>query len=448
MEAELTKIAESASGLMGEVAAYVSQPWFLYQVIVIALLFMVSQPVGRWLEKRLESRARAIKGQPHFLRMLIALMRRMNWVVFALFLFGALTLMRSLTWPSRSLIVSLALSLVLAWVIVTVLSRIIRNRVFSRAIALIAWLYVAAVILAIDDDVSQALDAMAVQFGSFRLTVLVAIKAVLLLTAAIWLASTIGNFVEERVKRSEELSPAIRVLIGKIAKIGLIVIAAIAALSAIGIDLTAFTVFSGAVGVGLGFGLQKVVSNFISGVIILADRSIKPGDTISLGNTFGWIRELRARFVSVITRDGREFLIPNEDFVTQQVINWSFSDELVRLDVDFGVSYEADPHEVTELAIAAAMTVGRVDANRKPVCWMTGFGDSSIDFVLRFWIRDPQQGLTNIRGKVLLALWDAFKENGVGIPFPHREVIFKQGSVPVDAVIRRPGAQKRSSNED
>jgi small-conductance mechanosensitive channel len=205
----------------------------------------------------------------------------------------------------------------------------------------------------------------------------------------------------------------------------LIVIAAVFAMSGLGIDLTAFTIFSGAVGVGLGFGLQKVVSNFISGIIILMDRSIKPGDTISLGETFGWIRELRARFVSVVTRDGRDYLIPNEDFITREVINWSFSNELVRLDVAFGVSYDSDPHQVVSLAIEAARDVDRVVQSKDPVCWMTGFGDSSLDFLLRFWINDPQNGITNIRGKVLLALWDSLKANGIRIPFPHREIIMK-----------------------
>ena len=194
------------------------------------------------------------------------------------------------------------------------------------------------------------------------------------------------------------------------------------------------TVLSGALGVGIGFGLQKVVSNFISGIIILVDQSIKPGDTISLGDTFGWIRELRSRFISVVTRDGREYLIPNEDFITQRVINWSFSDKFVRLDVDFGVSYDSDPHEVTRIAIEAAKSVDRVDTTRKsPVCWMTEFGDSSINLKLRFWISDPQEGLTNIRGKVLLALWDAFKENNIEIPYPHRTLIM-DSPVPVTAI--------------
>ena len=133
----------------------------------------------------------------------------------------------------------------------------------------------------------------------------------------------------------------------------------------------------------------------------------------------------------MVTRDGREYLIPNEDFITQQVINWSFSNELVRLDVEFGVAYDSDPHRVTELAIAAASDVERVISYRPPVCWMTGFGDSSLDFVLRFWIKDPQNGMTNVRGLVLLALWDTFKANGIRIPYPHRELILKNQELTV-----------------
>jgi small-conductance mechanosensitive channel len=189
------------------------------------------------------------------------------------------------------------------------------------------------------------------------------------------------------------------------------------------VDLTGLAFLSGAIGVGLGFGLQKVVSNLVSGIIILLDKSIKPGDVISLGETFGWINSLGARYVSITTRDGKEYLIPNEDLITGQVVNWSHSNDFVRLDIHFGTSYADDPHKVRALAIEAAAGVPRVLASYKPpVCHIVGFGDSSVDYILRFWIRDPTAGLTNIRGNVFLALWDAFKENGVSIPFPQREV--------------------------
>ncbi|UES52611.1 mechanosensitive ion channel family protein [Roseibium aggregatum] len=425
--------------------SYLTAPWFAYQLAIIVVLFGLAKLLSLRVEPRLEARAREIRGHPGLLRVVVALLRRIEWIFFSLFLFIALTVMRSVTWPSRSHFIAIALSLSLAWLFVSVLSRVIRNRLVARTLSWLAWIYVALVILGFDDEAGTFLDSLALPLGEMRLSLLLILKAVLLLFATVWVAVVLGRYFDEQVQKSDELTPSIRVLIGKVAKFGLILVAGTVALSSVGIDLSAFTVFTGAVGLGLGFGLQKVISNFISGIIILLDKSIKPGDTISLEGTFGWIRELRARFVSVVTRDGREYLIPNEDFITHRVINWSFSDELVRLDVNFGVSYDADPHEVSKLAIEAAMTVGRVEGSRRPVCWLTGFGDSSLDFVLRFWIRDPQQGLTNVRGKVLLALWDTFKENNVGIPYPHREIIMKKetgNGLPADAFQEVHGKQK------
>jgi small-conductance mechanosensitive channel len=422
-----------ASGWLG----YAATPWFLYQSVIIVGLFLAAKLVARRIEPLLESRARQIKGHPGLLRVVVALLRRTDWILFPIFLLVALTFLRSITWPSRTHFIAVALSLSLAWLFASVLSRIIRNRLVARALGWLAWIFAALVILGINDEAAAFLDSLALPLGEVRLSALTVLKAVLLLIATVWLAVVVGNYLDERVQSSEELTPSIRVLVGKVAKIGLVLVAGAIALSSVGVDLTALTVFSGAVGVGLGFGLQKVVSNFISGVIILLDKSIKPGDTISLEGTFGWIRELRARFVSVVTRDGREYLIPNEDFITQRVINWSFSDNLVRLDVNFGVSYDADPHKVSQLAIEAAMSVARVEVNRRPVCWLTDFGESSLDFVLRFWIHDPQQGLTNVRGRVLLALWDAFNENGISIPYPHRQIILKQDGHAVDLADHR-----------
>ncbi|CAH2406435.1 mechanosensitive ion channel family protein [Mesorhizobium ventifaucium] len=404
---------------------YAVMPWFFYQAAIIVTLFLVAKLAAQRIEPLVETRARQIKGHPGLLRVVVALLRRTDWILFTVFLLAALILLRAVTWPSRSHFIYIALSLSLAWLFASVLSRIVRNRFVARALAWLTWIYAAIVILGIDDDAATFLDGLAIPLGAVRLSLLMMLKAALLLIATVWLAVVVGKYIDERVRISEELTPSIRVLVGKVAKVGLVLVAGAIALSSVGLDLTALTIFSGAVGVGLAFGLQKVVSNFVSGIIILLDKSIKPGDTISLEGTFGWVRELRARFVSVVTRDGREYLIPNEDFITQRVINWSFSDNLVRLDVNFGVSYDADPHKVSELAIKAAMSVGRVEADRRPVCWLTDFGESSLNFVLRFWIHDPQQGLTNVRGRVLLALWDTFRENGIDIPYPHREIIMK-----------------------
>jgi len=406
--------------------AYFSRPEIFVQLGLIALLYLPALFLSWRVEPLLEERARAIKGMPELLRLIVVFLRRLRWLFFVVLLAIAYVVTTSLAWPQSNYLIYSAMLMAAAWLLISVVSHVIRSRAIGKLFAVIAWLYVAAAILGITDEIAALLDGAGFTLGSFRFSVLGLLQAVIFLGALLWVSLRAGDFLDQRIQQVEELTPSLRVLTGKVLRIFLLVVAALVAMSGLGIDLTAFTVLSGAVGVGIGFGLQKVVSNFISGIIILLDQSIKPGDTISLGDTFGWIRELRARFVSVVTRDGREFLIPNEDFITREVINWSFSDKFVRLDVAFGVSYDSNPHDVVRLAIEAASAVGRVDGRyRPPVCWLTAFGDSSLDFLLRFWISDPQAGLTNIKGQVLLALWDAFKANGINIPYPHRELIMK-----------------------
>ncbi|MEL7184987.1 MAG: mechanosensitive ion channel domain-containing protein [Pseudomonadota bacterium] len=413
-------------GYAEQIVEYLSGPVVLLQGGMVVASFLVALLIARIVEPYLEAHARKIRDMPGLLRVIVAFLRRLQWFFLAVLLGGIYVATSIVGWPDSNYLIYVALLLSSAWLLISVVSHTLRNRLLRSVLLWAAWIYVAAAILGIVDDTAAMLDNAGFNIGSARISVLSVLQAGAILAVAMWASFAAGGFLDRRIQNVDELTPSLRVLLGKITRISLMVLAALIAISGLGIDLTALTVLSGAVGVGIGFGLQKVVSNFISGIIILVDQSIKPGDTISLGETFGWIRELRARFVSVVTRDGREFLIPNEDFITHEVINWSFSDKHVRLDVDFGVSYDADPHEVMRIAPEAASSVDRVDTSRNaPVCWLTEFGDSSLNFKLRFWINDPQQGLTNIKGQVLLALWDTFKEHGVGIPYPHREVIMK-----------------------
>lgn len=425
-------------------------PTVLIQAGVIGLLFVPALLLSWRVEPRLVQWAEGLRTFPDLARVAKEFLSRLEWLFFVLFLAAAYVVATAANWPSASppavdnlrdsnFILYAAMVLAAAWLAINAISHVIRVRTIRMGFVLIAWIYVAAVILGVTDDIKALLDGPGYNFGSDddprRVSLLSVAESIVVLAGLLWLALVVGNFLDRRIQQLDDLTPSLRVLVGKILRIALMVVAAMVALSQLGIEPAALTVFSGAVGVGIGFGLQKVVSNFVSGIIILMDQSIKPGDTVTLGETFGWIRELRARFVSVITRDGREFLIPNEDFITTEVVNWSFSDKYVRLDVLFGVAYDSDPHEVSRLAIAAASGVDRVEDRppergknhpRPPVCWLTGFGDSSLDFKLRFWISDPQEGTTNIRGKVLLAVWDAFREHGVRIPYPHREVILRR----------------------
>lgn len=432
-------LVEAVSAVRAWLQTFLLNEWTLYQSALIAIGYLASGFLARRIEPALEARARAIKGNPDLLRVIIAFMRRLKWLFLIVWLWIADVMLLRFGWPSYRWLVATALTLVAAWFVISVLTRLIRSLMLARLVAVVGWVYFALYALGLDRTVLAALDSIAVNLGAVRLSMLLVLKAIVLSAALIWFAVLVGNMSSNWIQKSAELTPSLKVLISKLVKIGLIVVAGAIALSATGIDLTALTVFSGAVGVGIGFGLQKVVSNFISGIIILLDKSIKPGDTITLGETFGSIRDLRSRFVSVITRDGKEYLIPNEDFISQQVVNWSFSSDFVRIEVSFGTSYDSDPHEVARIAIEAAKSIPRVaSAYAEPVCWMTGFGASSIDFKLRFWISDPSNGLTNVRGQVLMALWDAFKAAGIEIPYPRREIIMKTPVEVADATTPQP----------
>jgi small-conductance mechanosensitive channel len=212
----------------------------------------------------------------------------------------------------------------------------------------------------------------------------------------------------------------------------LVTVAVVVALGSVGIDLTAIAVFSGAVGVGIGFGLQKVVSNLISGIIILMDKSIKPGDIIQIGETYGWVSALGARYVSIETRDRTEFLVPNEDIVTKQVINWTHRDDVVRLKVKVRVSYKADLQQALRLMVQATAKLERVLKEPEPRAIVIGFGESAIDLELRFWIKDVQGGIRNISSEVLLNIWQLFQEHGIAIPLPQRDIHIQ--SIPAAAM--------------
>ena len=205
----------------------------------------------------------------------------------------------------------------------------------------------------------------------------------------------------------------------------MITLAVVVSLASVGVDLTAFAVFTGALGVGIGFGLQKVVANLISGILLLVDRSIKPGDVIAVEQTYGWVNFMGARYVSVITRDGTEHLIPNETLITNHVENWSYSDDLLRLRIPIGVSYKSDLRKAMALIIEAAASVERVLDQPAPVCLVTGFGDSSVDLEARLWIKDPRNGVSNVKSEILLQVWDRFQSEGIEIPFPQRDLHLK-----------------------
>ena len=399
------------------------RPWNAYQLAIALGVFVVAWLLAKIVAPRMYEWMRTREGWPKWrLRVLVVLHRRIRLILFTILMWCTVYVMREITWPSRSYLLGVIANLALAWLIIAFATRLISNRFLRSMVRYGAWIWVTLRILGVTDEAQNLLDSMAVELGTMRLSLWLVVQAAIILTVLFVGARFVASTGANSIRNNEDISPSMQVLAIKAIQVTLYASAFFIGLRAIGIDLTGLAVLSGAIGVGLGFGLQKVVSNLVSGVIILLDKSIKPGDVISLGDTFGWIQTLGARYASVVTRDGKEYLIPNEDLITGQVVNWSHSNDYVRLDIYFGTAYGDDPHQVRALAIEAAKSVDRVLSFKAPVCHIVGFGDSSVDYILRFWIKDPTGGLTNIRGNVYLALWDTFKEHDISIPFPQREI--------------------------
>ena len=419
-------------GLVGAVESYLAalwRPWVGYQLLIALTVLLVAQLLKIALAPHLYAWMRAREGWPMWrIRWLVVLHKRLRGILFVGLIWMVVMIMRDLTWNSRSYQLSIIANLATAWLIVALTTRLIGNPILRKIVRYGAWIWVTLSILGQTDTFTNLLDNIAFSMGAMRISLLLVVQAVLIL-GVLWIAARfMSQTARSRITGNADISPSMQVLAVKAMQLLFYGMAVFVGLKAIGIDLTGLAVLSGAIGVGLGFGLQKVVSNLVSGIILLLDKSIKPGDVISLGDTFGWINSLGARYVSITTRDGKEYLIPNEDLITGQVVNWSHSNDFVRLDIYFGTAYRDNPHDVRKIAIEAAMAVPRVLASRPAVCHIVGFGDSSVNYILRFWISDPTGGLTNIRGNVFLALWDAFATNGISIPFPQREVKVLEGS--------------------
>ncbi len=326
-----------------------------------------------------------------------------------------------------------AASLLGAWIIIRISSSLISEPFWSHTVAIAAWTLAALNILNLLAPTLSFLDGLAIEIGESAVSLLSIMQAVFLVCVLLYAALAISTLVRHRIERVPNLTPSIRVLLAQLTRATLIVTAFVISLSSVGIDLSAFAVVGGAIGVGLGFGLQKVVSNLISGVILLLDRSIKPGDVIEVGETFGSVNSLGARYTSVVTRDGKEWLIPNEDLITQRVTNWSYSHTRVRQRVAVGISYDSDLDLATRLILEAAHESGRILGEPEPTCLLIGFGDNSVDLELRYWLDDPEDGVSNVTDAVLRKIWSKFKQHDIEIPFPQRDLHIRSGTLKVQA---------------
>ncbi len=413
--------------------ALIRDPGFWWEVGALLLAaagaFLVHRTLGQSLAARAEG------GDEYTVRMLA--LKTLQRVLFPIsMLLGVLAgraLLQHLGNPVSllDLAVPLLVSLATIRIFIYFLRKTFRPgpavKAWENLIATSIWIVVALHLLGWLPAVLEGLDGMAMQVGSTRISVLATLKLVLALALLWLLAQWLGRVIENRISRAEFVNPGMQVALVKLSKFVLLVLAFLLALDAVGIDLTALTVFGGALGVGLGFGLQRIASNFISGFIVLFDRSIRPGDVITIGDKLGWVQELHARYVVVMDRDGVERLIPNETLITNEVINWSYSNRNVRLKVPVSISYDNDPEQAMALMEDAARAHSRVLDDPVPSVRLMAFGDSGIELELRIWIQDPEAGLANVRSDLNLAIWRAFKDAGIVIPYPQRDLHIRTG---------------------
>jgi len=437
MDMDLKDLMEFVQTTARSVGAEISSPWFYLQFGLILAAAGIAYAADAGVHNRLDMGSVANRWPlplRHFARVMVA---SASTAVFTLLVIVSRIVMYHATWPSRSYLLMVAAKLGLAWLAIRLVTSVLRNAFFVKLVSVTAWFVAALSILGQLDTTVDLLDSYAIVLGGLRLTPLLVLKAGALLIFALWLTNIASNFAESKINSTTDLTPSVQVLLIKIIRIGLLAVAIVIALGTVGIDLSALAVFSGAVGVGIGIGLQKIVANFISGIILLADKSVKPGDLVTIGDNTGRISAMKTRYISVAAGDGREFLVPNEDLVTQKVVNWTYTDKNTLVKITFGTNYDADPKLVCRLAIETASAHPRAQKGKPPNCLLTEFAEAGMKFSLTLWLADPD-GMDAVKSDVMLALWDAFKREGIRVPYPVREIRVRGGALPVETTVEVP----------
>jgi small-conductance mechanosensitive channel len=305
-------------------------------------------------------------------------------------------------------------------------------RTWETRLTLLVWLGISFELVGWFGEIQKTLDEINLLPGAGHFTLWALLKGLVIITAFVLVTSVIARAIERRVMHIEAIALSTRIGITKFIYFFLVGLGVLLGINAAGVDLTALTVLTGAIGLGLGFGLQSIASNFVSGFVLLMDKSIKPGDVISFTGqpgtnteSFGWVQALRGRYVVVRDRDGVETLVPNQNLITSPVINWSYSDRKVRLKLPVRVSYKDDPELALEILLRATDGHSRILRDPAPVTRLMQFSDHGMDLELRFWISDPEGGVNNVRSDVNRAIWRLFRESGITIPVAQREIVVR-----------------------
>ena len=396
------------------------------QIAATVLALLLAYKVTRILRSQLRRWQEQGGARPKSsadLKKLMTFVRVIDSFLAAIFVAIAYGIADRYQWPCSGLytfgIILVALTMV------RLFTEDMENRFWAGILRGVIWLWAFLYIFHIIAPVHDLLRHIVFDLGKVHLSLFTVSRAFLLLLLLYWVARNLQVIWRFWLAAESGLTSSVRLLIYKLGSIFLYVASVILVLHYMGLDLTVFALFSGALGLGLGFGLQKVFANLVSGFIILADKSIKPGDVIQLGEKYGWINFLGSRYTSVISRNGTEHLIPNENLVTGEVVNWSYSNNFVRIDLPVGVSYASDLEKARDLMLETAAGSSRVITDPRPTCLLKSFGDNAVNLELRVWLSDPQNGVSLLKSELLWGIWERFREHGIELPFPQRDVHLK-----------------------
>ena len=396
----------------------VSDPNFIWQVVALVACLGAAWLIARWWRARHEDgsgRLRAAGSRLAFpltgmllvgaTQLVLANFIHVNLLKLALPLLGSLALVRSVVFVLRQAFPAAAW--LTAW---------------ERIIATLVWGWLALYITDLAPHVIDAMEQVDFALGKQHFNLWMVLRGLVTVSLTVIVALWVAGMLEARLMRVDTIDSSLRIVAVRIAKALLTVAALLISLSLVGIDMTALSVFTGALGVGLGLGLQKIASNYVSGFIILLDRSIRLGNVVQVGADGGQVTQITTRYTVLKHPSGTEFIVPNETLIANVVQNQSYSDKRLRLATTIGVAYGSDLELVMRLMNEAAAAQPRVLADPAPRVFLTQFADSSINLELGFWIDDPEEGKGNVISDINLAIWRAFREHGVEIPFPQREV--------------------------
>jgi small-conductance mechanosensitive channel len=396
-------------------------------VIICVLVWLGAHLLGRWLGPKISAFwARRAGGHGEELAPRLCSLTR--WF---LMLLGLAIVLNADAWRPLALIVLglgiAASAALLVWGVVRGLQMASWIAGLLAGVAFVALLARAVGGLG---PIQDLLNRIGFTVGKTRVSLLTVLEVAVTVVALYAVVRLLNRVVAHTIHRARSLDATQQLLAQKLSSVAILVVAFFVGIDLLGIDLTAFTVFSGAFGLAIGFGLQKTFGNLIAGIILLMDRSVKPGDVITVGDTFGHVSKIGVRAVSIVTRDGKEHLIPNENLMTQEVENWSYSSRDVRVHIPVGISYDCDLPLAQKLMIEAAKGAKRVKDTPPPTVWLRAFGESSVDHEILVWIADPEAGVGSVRSEVLNRVWSAFKDNGIVLPNPQRDIHIKDWPAP------------------